>query len=145
MRYNISTAQESMLQAPPVTAGGMGQASRQERHMKAGLSLNPGACLAGQTGTQRPSCVSSWLGYWAATLPARRILAPRLCPRHFSQETNTSRQVCQTVGRTLSALKRATLRVPKSSSNFQSEALTGKKGTLFLFRSSEAWLPPQRN
>jgi hypothetical protein len=32
-----------MLQAPPVTAGGMGQASRQERDMKeAGLSLTQG-------------------------------------------------------------------------------------------------------
>lgn len=40
---DISTAQESMLQAPPVTAGGMGQASRQERDMKeAGLSLTQG-------------------------------------------------------------------------------------------------------
>lgn len=46
-----------MLQAPPVTAGGMGQASRQERGMKAGLSLHSGACLAGKTGTQGPSCV----------------------------------------------------------------------------------------
>lgn len=81
---DISTAQESMLQAPPVTAGGVGQASRQERRMKAGLSLNSEACLAGQTGAQRPSCVSSWLGYWAAALPARRILGPWLCPRHFS-------------------------------------------------------------
>lgn len=42
MFLDISTAQESMLQAPPVTAGGTGQASRQERGMKAGLSLTQG-------------------------------------------------------------------------------------------------------
>lgn len=39
---DISTAQESMLQASPLTAGGTGQASRQERGMKAGLSLTQG-------------------------------------------------------------------------------------------------------
>lgn len=51
-----------MLQAPPVTAGGMGQASRQERGMKAGLSLHLGACLAGKTGAQGPSCVQlAWV------------------------------------------------------------------------------------
>lgn len=33
------------------------------------------------------------------------------------------------------SMKRAALRVPESSSDFQSEALTGKKGTLFLFGS----------
>lgn len=112
--------------------------------MKAGLSLHLGACLAGKTGAQGPSCVQLAWVMGSSTTSNKEPGPTSLSPALFPGDRNPEAIVADS-GQDPVSTEKGNSRGNESSSSFQSEASTGKTDTSFLFRASEAWLPPQRN